>query len=161
MAKAVSGHGGVPKAGAGSLPARLGTGLSGPNVINLHLNKGIFKIPIYAGSGLLLCTTQSCFVGVGFGLCQWPLLSSALASTVSSVGGEPGAEPLTLMHWGAVSVRTHVSRTVSPKREDNSQPLELEEQPQVLPAVTQQHWDDLGFLILCTPCHRENARIKV
>lgn len=29
--------------------------------------QGIFKIPIYAGSGSLFCTTQSRVVGVGFG----------------------------------------------------------------------------------------------
>ena len=51
LAKAVSGHGSVPKAGAGSLPARLGRGPWDPNMISLHLNKGIFKILIYAESG--------------------------------------------------------------------------------------------------------------
>ena len=46
----------------------LGTGPCGPNMINLYLNKGVFKIPIYAGSELLFYTTQSRFVGVGSSL---------------------------------------------------------------------------------------------
>lgn len=39
-------------------------------------------------------------------------MSSALASTVSSVRGEPGAELLTLLDSGAVPVRTHVSQAL-------------------------------------------------
>ena len=87
--------------------------------------------------------------------CQWALVSSALASTVSSVRGEPGAELLTLLDSGAVPVRTHVSHALlAPNKRTTPNPRSRPQSP----SNTGTAWASWSSAL---HCHRENARIKV